>query len=119
MPGAVVSIASANSILLSKGYGLMNIDDERLLSPSTSLVEIGSVTKLFVWVSAMILYDRGKLDLDKDSNQYLKNYKVPGGPGGSITMRHLMSHRQGFGESFLGYTHRDDSQSALSEFLGF
>lgn len=108
IPGAVVSIASPDSLLFSKGYGVENIEDQTPLSPENTLVQIGSVSKLFVWVGAMILYDRGLLDLDMDINEYLKEYKVPDGPGGPVTMRHLMHHRAGFGDPFLVFTHRND-----------
>ena len=36
----------------------------------------GSVSKLFVWTAVMQLVEQGKLDLDKDVNEYL-DFKIP------------------------------------------
>ena len=36
----------------------------------------GSISKLFTWTAVMQLVEQGKLDLDKDVNEYL-DFKIP------------------------------------------
>ena len=65
-----------------------------------TVYEWGSVTKLLTWVSAMQLYEQGRLDLNEDIRTYLPNgfltnlsYDKP------VTMLHLMNHTAGFQEN--------------------
>ncbi len=65
-----------------------------------TVYEWGSTSKLMVWTSVMQLYEQGKLDLNKDIQEYLpkdflekSKYKEP------ITMIHLMNHTAGFQET--------------------
>ncbi len=59
---------------------------------------IGSVSKLFVYISIMQLYEQNKVDLDADIHDYLDfqldlEYDEP------ITLNHLMTHSAGFEET--------------------
>jgi CubicO group peptidase (beta-lactamase class C family) len=45
----------------------------------------------------MQLVEQGKLDLNRDVNDYL-DFKISPGPGKRITMLDLMNHRAGFEE---------------------
>jgi len=41
-----------------------------------TLFRPGSISKLFTWTSVMQLVEQGKLDLDRDVNDYL-DFKIP------------------------------------------
>ncbi|MGC5776407.1 serine hydrolase [Paenibacillus pabuli] len=103
IPGAVVSIVKDGKILLSKGYGHSNIEENKAVDPKTSLFRIASTTKLFTWTAVMQLVEAGKLDLDTDVNTYLKTVKIPKTYKQPITLRHLMTHTAGFEEGGVGY----------------
>ena len=45
----------------------------------------------------MQLFEQGKLDLDRDVNEYL-DYKIPDAFGKPITLKHIMTHTPGFEE---------------------
>jgi CubicO group peptidase (beta-lactamase class C family) len=103
IPGAVISIVKDGKILLSKGYGHSNIEENKPVDPQTSLFRIASTTKLFTWTAVMQLVEEGKLDLDTDVNTYLKTVKIPKTYAEPITLRHLMTHTAGFEEGGVGY----------------
>ncbi|OMF40209.1 hypothetical protein CXK86_24815 [Paenibacillus sp. BGI2013] len=103
IPGAVISIVKDGKILLSKGYGHSNIEENKPVDPQTSLFRIASTTKLFTWTAVMQLVEAGKLDLDTDVNTYLKTVQIPRTYEEPITLRHLMTHTAGFEEGGVGY----------------
>ena len=97
--GAAIIAIKDNQIVLSKGYGYADIENQIPIDPETTVLEWGSITKLFVWVSAMQLAEQGKLDLEKDIRTFLPegfltklNFDEP------ITMLNLMHHNAGFEE---------------------
>ncbi|HJF31171.1 MAG TPA: serine hydrolase [Sporosarcina psychrophila] len=98
--GASIVILKDNKVVLSKGYGYGDIENQIKINPNTAVFEWGSVSKLFVWVSVMQLVEQGKIDLDEDINSYLPQgfltkltYDDP------ITMLDLMNHTAGFEEN--------------------
>jgi len=61
------------------------------------MVRIGSTSKLFTWTAVMQLVEQGKLDLDRNINDYL-DFRIPENFGKPVTLRDLMNHRAGFEE---------------------
>ncbi|GAA0338845.1 serine hydrolase domain-containing protein [Oceanobacillus oncorhynchi subsp. oncorhynchi] len=97
--GAAIIAIKDNQIVLSKGYGYADVENQIPMDPDTTVLEWGSITKLFVWVSAMQLAEQGELDLEEDIRTYLPedfltklNYDEP------ITILNLMHHNAGFEE---------------------
>jgi len=95
--GAVVSVVKDGRLLLSKGYGYADVAAKTPMDPGRTLVRVGSTSKLFTWTAVMQLVEQGKLDLDKDVNDYL-DFRLPERPDGPVTMNELMTHRGGFEE---------------------
>jgi CubicO group peptidase (beta-lactamase class C family) len=62
-----------------------------------TLVRPGSVSKLLTWTAVMQQVQAGKLDLDRDVNDYL-DFKIPEKFGKPITLRNCMTHTPGFEE---------------------
>ncbi|HKT99972.1 MAG TPA: serine hydrolase domain-containing protein [Paraburkholderia sp.] len=60
---------------------------------------IGSVSKVLAGLAAVILQDRGLLDLDAPIVQYVKNFSMLSPEYTQITSRHLLSHTSGFSGS--------------------
>jgi CubicO group peptidase (beta-lactamase class C family) len=57
---------------------------------------VASISKLVVAIGVMRLAEQGKLDLDRDVNDYLKwRVRNPAFPDTPITLRALLSHRSG------------------------
>jgi CubicO group peptidase (beta-lactamase class C family) len=95
--GAVVVIVKDGSILFAKGYGYADVDKKKRVSEST-LFRPGSISKLFAWTAVMQLVEQGKLDLDRDVNEYL-DWRIPTAFSRPITLRNIMTHTAGFEES--------------------
>src|SRR6185312_3263133 len=99
--GAVVAVVKDGKVLFEKGYGYADVAKKTPVSPQTTLFRPGSVSKLFTWTSVMQLVQEGKLDLDRDVNDYI-DFKIPPAYGKPITLRDVMTHTPGFEESIKG-----------------
>ncbi len=97
MAGAVVVVVKDGAVLLQKGYGFADVSKKLRMDPEQTMVRIGSTSKLFTWTAVMQLVEQGKLDLDRNVNDYL-DFKIPENFGKPITLRDLMNHRAGFEE---------------------
>jgi CubicO group peptidase (beta-lactamase class C family) len=95
--GAVVLVVKDGAIFFAKGYGFSDVDKKTPVTVDATLFRPGSVSKLFTWTAVMQLVEQGKLDLDRDINEYL-DFKIPPKFGKPITLRHLMTHTPGFEE---------------------
>src|SRR5438445_7280263 len=95
--GAVVAVVKDGKVLFAKGYGFSDVEKRKSVSPAETLFRPGSISKLFTWTSVMQLVEQGKLDLDRDVNDYL-DYKIPPAFGKPITLRNIMTHTPGFEE---------------------
>jgi CubicO group peptidase (beta-lactamase class C family) len=96
--GAVVAIVKDGKLLFAKGYGFSDVEKKTLISPETTLFRPGSISKLFTWTAVMQQVEQGKLDLDRDVNDYL-DFKIPSAFGKPITLRNIMTHSTGFEET--------------------
>jgi CubicO group peptidase (beta-lactamase class C family) len=96
--GAMISIVKDGEIVFAKGYGYADLKTRKPVSPDQTLFRPGSVSKLFTWTAVMQMVEQGKLDLDRDVNEYI-DFKIPEKFGAPITMRQLMTHTAGFEEA--------------------
>ena len=94
--GATVSIVQNGKTLLSKGYGFCDLKTQTPVNGDSTLFRVGSISKLFVWVSVMQLVAQGKLNLEADVNQYLRDFKIPEAFSRPVTLKNLMTHTPGF-----------------------
>jgi len=99
--GAVVVVVKDGNVLLEKGYGFSDLKTRKPVDPVRTLFRPGSISKLFTWTSVMQLVEQGKLDLDRDVNDYL-DFQIPATYPKPVTMRNLMTHTAGFEEHIKG-----------------
>jgi CubicO group peptidase (beta-lactamase class C family) len=95
--GAVVLVVKDGAIFFAKGYGYSDVEKKTPVTVDATLFRPGSVSKLFTWTAVMQLVEQGKLDLDRDINEYL-DFKIPAKFGKPITLRNIMTHTPGFEE---------------------
>jgi CubicO group peptidase (beta-lactamase class C family) len=95
--GAVVTIVHDGRTILSRGYGMADVEAGRPVDPVDTLVRPGSVSKLITWVALMQQVEQGRVDLDADVNRYL-DFTIPPFEGQPIRVRDLMSHSPGFSD---------------------
>lgn len=96
--GAVVSVVKDGKVLFAKGYGYADTEKKKPVSVDGTLFRPGSISKLFTWTAVMQLVQQGKLDLDRDVNDYL-DFKIPATYSQPITLRNVMTHTAGFEET--------------------
>jgi CubicO group peptidase (beta-lactamase class C family) len=106
--GAVVAIVKDDQLLLTRAYGFADVAQRKPVTADT-LFRPASISKLFTWTAVMQQVEAGKLDLERDINDYL-DFKIEGYGGAPIKLRHLMTHTAGFEESLLDLLLDDLSQ---------
>ena len=95
--GAVIAVVKDGKVIFAKGYGFSDLEKRTPVTADATLFRPGSISKLFTWTSVMQLSEQGKLDLDKDVNEYL-DFKIPPAYGKPITLKNIMTHTAGFEE---------------------
>jgi CubicO group peptidase (beta-lactamase class C family) len=110
IPGSVVALVSPDSIYLVKGYGLAKLEGSIPVDPNTTLFQLGSVGKLFTAISVLQELDTGHLNLDRNVNEYLTDWKINIPFNTPVTLRNLLTHSAGFDERVVGYMARKDSE---------
>jgi CubicO group peptidase (beta-lactamase class C family) len=90
-PGCTVAVYQDGQTVLSRAYGMANLDHDVPLAPS-SIFHVASVSKQFTAAAILLLAHDGKLTLDDDIRKH-----VPELPdfGKRITVRHLIHHTSG------------------------
>jgi CubicO group peptidase (beta-lactamase class C family) len=96
--GAVVSVVKDGQVLFQKGYGYADVEEKKPVLPDQTLFRPGSISKLFTATAVMQLVEQGKLDLDRDVNDYL-DFAIPKTYPEPVTLRQLLTHTGGFEET--------------------
>jgi len=112
--GLTLAVVKDGQVLFERGYGYADVKTKRAMDPALSLVRPGSTSKLFTWTAVMQLVEQGKIDLDREINDYL-DFKVNSSFSKPITMRNLMTHRAGFEEGLKSVLAYDPKQSMTTE----
>ena len=86
-----VHVTREGSPILSKGYGLANIEHQVPNTPRTRF-RLGSITKQFTAMAIMILNEQGKLVIDETIGKYFDD---PPSAWGAVTIHHLLTHTSG------------------------
>jgi CubicO group peptidase (beta-lactamase class C family) len=114
--GATIAIVKDGKVLFTKGYGYADVAQKKPVSPEETLFRPGSVSKLFTWTAVMQLVEQGKLDLDRDVNEYL-GFKIPEAFGKPITLKNILTHTPGFEEQVKDLFKFDSANPDLGEYL--
>lgn len=94
------AIIDNGRILLSGSSGVFSKDSNRQVAPH-DIYGIGSTSKMFAAASAMVLRDRGLLDLDCPVTAYIPEFTMADPRYADITPRMLLNHSSGlYGSSF-------------------
>ncbi len=96
--GAVVSVVKDGQVLFAKGYGYADFTAKKPVLADQTLFRPGSISKLFTATAVMQLVEQGKLDLDRDVNEYL-DFAIPKTYPEPVTLRRLLTHTAGFEET--------------------
>ncbi|SDB51865.1 CubicO group peptidase, beta-lactamase class C family [Flavobacteriaceae bacterium MAR_2010_188] len=95
IPGLSIGIVRNDSIIFSKGYGILEKDKERQVDENT-IFGIGSISKSFTALTLGILVDEGKIDWDDKVIDYLPYFELYAPyVTDNFTIRDLLTHRSG------------------------
>jgi CubicO group peptidase (beta-lactamase class C family) len=100
VPGAAVGVIVNGVLVFETGIG---VRDRATKAPATpaSIFRIASMTKSFTAAAILKLRDEGRLSLDDPAERYVPELKAlayPTRDSARITVRHLLSHSEGFPE---------------------
>jgi CubicO group peptidase (beta-lactamase class C family) len=100
MAGLGVGVIYDGELVYAKGMGLADIEQGKPATPDT-IFRIGSISKTFITIALMQMWEKGVFKLDDPVNDYLTSYKLlhddPNAP--PVTFRHMMTHTAGVGET--------------------
>ena len=90
-PGCAVGVARDGKTLLTRGYGMANLEAGTPITAET-IFESGSVAKQFTATAVVLLATDGKLNLADPVRKYLPEFPQY---DRVITIRHLLTHTSG------------------------
>lgn len=115
VPGASLVVVQGDRVIYLKGLGFKDRERKLPATPDTRFA-IGSCTKAFTAMLAVMAQDDGKLRLDDPPRKYLPYFKLadPASDAG-VTLRDLLSHRTGLDseDSSLWYQSGLDREQAI------
>jgi CubicO group peptidase (beta-lactamase class C family) len=94
-PGASLAIGRYGRLVRSSGFGALDTRPGFDIVTDSTIYDIASLTKVVATTTlAMMLYDRGLLDVDARLTRYLPEWPTEGEKS-RITIRHLLLHTSG------------------------
>ena len=93
-PGVAAAVIDCDGAVNVVTGGVADIDAERPVTPDTTFLWF-SMTKIVTATAAMMLVDRGRLDLDAPVVEHVPELRMLHGPIERITARHLLAHSSG------------------------
>ncbi len=98
--GATATLVFGGEVAMKKGYGYEDETSNILADGTYTGFRIGSVSKTFVAVAALVAMQDGLIKMNTDISQYLESdfpkLKYP------VTMQNLLTHTGGFEENISG-----------------
>lgn len=101
IPGAALVIVKDDHVIYLKGLGVKDFERQLPVTPDT-LFAIGSSSKAFTAMLALMSVDEGKLSLEDSPKKFLPYFKLRDPDADAkITIRDLLSHRSGLNRTDL------------------
>ena len=117
VPGAAVMVIQRGKIVLSRGYGMADLERGIEVEANTNF-RLASVTKQFTATAILLLVDDGLVGLDEPVREILDGIPAV---AHDVTVRHLLQHQSGLQDyenlipdSFEGQVHDPDVLDLLS-----
>ena len=90
-PGASIAVVVGDSVVYAKGFGVASIETGAPVTPDM-LFRVGSVTKMFTGLTAVMLASKGSVDLRAPIGRYAKGLHAT---MSRVTLDQLLSHTAG------------------------
>jgi CubicO group peptidase (beta-lactamase class C family)/heat shock protein HslJ len=102
IPGATFALVKDGRIVLSKGYGYADLENQVPYYPDRTLFWAASIAKIFSVVGALQLHEQGLIHLEDDVNRYLADFQIPDDYSQPVTFHSLLTHTDGFEARIIG-----------------
>jgi CubicO group peptidase (beta-lactamase class C family) len=97
--GVLASGPSGAEVVLQDAMGRFTYDDDAPAVAAGTIFDVASITKVAATTAAaMLLHQRGQLDLDTPLGELLPGFivgRAPGQQARKVTLRHLLAHNSG------------------------
>src|SRR4030095_6147364 len=101
IPGLSLVIVKDDRVIYMKGLGLKDVDKKLPVTPDT-LFAIGSASKAFTAMAAVMSADEGRLSLEDSPKKFLPYFTLRDQEAAAkITLRDLLAHRSGLNRTDL------------------
>jgi CubicO group peptidase (beta-lactamase class C family) len=118
IPGISLVIVKDDRVIFIKGLGYKDFEKQIAVTPDTQFA-IGSATKAFTALTALMAVDEGKLSLDDSPKKYLPYFKINNpDTDAKITLRDLMCHASGLNRTDLAMITGKLSRQELIQVAG-
>jgi len=95
-PAAVAAVNSRGKLVALKAFGRFTFDARSSIVTEDTIFDLASVSKVVATtVMAMILYDRGELDLEIPVRSLIPEFATEDPRGDEVTIRMLLAHSSG------------------------
>jgi len=96
VPGTAVALVRKGEAVWTHGYGFANVASGTPVTAET-VFNVGSISKSPTAWAIMQLVDKGKVDLDRPVDSYLKRWHLPPSSfdNSEVTVRRVLSHTSG------------------------
>ncbi len=119
VPGLAIAVVEDGEVVVSKGYGYRDIDEELPVTART-LFAIGSITKSFTVTALGMLADEGRFEWDEPLRTYLPDFELYDDVASErMTPRDLVTHRSGLPRHDLVWYGSDFTRQELYERLRY
>lgn len=98
LPGAAVAVAEDGQVVLSRAYGLSDIEGGKPVTPQTTF-RLGSISKLVTALAVVRLAEQGRLRLDQPVADLLPDRPEAALLPRAVTVRRLLNHTSGLADS--------------------
>ena len=119
IPGMSITFIDNGQIAWTKHYGYANLQDSIPITSKTVFTG-ASLSKPITAVAALRLVEKGLLDLDKDVNLRLEDWKVPETEltkNEKVTLRRLIAHKAGIKNDLWSSYLPDEKVPTLNQML--
>ncbi len=120
LPGAGIALVRTDGVEWAGGVGVADRDTHRPVEADT-LFRVGSVSKTFVAMALVQLYEDGQIDLDTPVASLVPEIRIdnPWEASDPVRVRHLLEHTAGFDDMHFNeiYVLDDSSDRPLDEVL--
>ncbi|KAF6626198.1 amino acid adenylation domain-containing protein, partial [Paenibacillus sp. EKM208P] len=114
VPGISMVVVKDGKVVFSKGYGYSDVISQTPMNSTSSLMRVGSITKLMTSSITLQLEKEGKLSLSQDISNYLEDLSIPRTINSSLTIEHLLNYSSGFDIQNKGMNQLFDINGTLS-----